>query len=86
MRIPHLTLLATLLTASAFARLPPPSDVEQARAADAAAKAAWSAKVSAFQLCQAQNQAVADYLAAMKKAGKSVQPPAVPACTEPPRN
>ena len=85
MRITHLSLLAALLAVNAFARLPPPSDAEQAKAAEAAAKAAWSAKVGAFQLCRAQNQAVVDHVATMKKAGKSTQPAAVdtPVCTEP---
>ena len=72
MRMIHLPLLAAALCAAhAFARLPAPSDDAKAKAAEAAARTAWSAKVAAFQLCQAQDKAVADYHAAMKKAGKT---------------
>ena len=72
MRMIHLPLLATALGAAhAFARLPEPSDDAKAKAAVAAAGTAWSAKVAAFQLCKAQDKAVADYHAAMKKAGKT---------------
>jgi hypothetical protein len=86
MRMTNLSLLcAALLAANAFARLPPPSDEEKAKAAEAAAKAAWSAKIGSYQLCRAQNRAVADYQAQMKKVGKSVQSVAVAtaACAEP---
>ena len=39
-------------SAPALAKLPPPSDEAKAKAAEAAAKAAWSDKVGAYQLCQ----------------------------------
>ena len=70
--------------AVASAKLPPPSEEAQAKAAEAAVKAAWSGKVAAFQLCQSQERVAARYFAEMKQAGKEV-PPAqpTPACTDP---
>lgn len=48
--------LALLFSTGVFAKLPPPDDAAQAKAAEAKAKAAWSGKVAAFQLCKAQNK------------------------------
>ena len=48
--------LALLMSASAFAKLPPPDDAAKAKAAEAKAKAVWSDKTAAFQLCKAQNK------------------------------
>jgi hypothetical protein len=48
-----------LITTAAFATLPPLSPEAQAAADLAKAKAAYGDKVSAYQLCQAQNR-VAD--------------------------
>ncbi|MEO6973742.1 MAG: hypothetical protein ABI135_10040 [Rhodoferax sp.] len=68
----------------ALAKLPPPSDEARAKAAEAAAKAAWSGKVAAYQLCKVQDKVTADYLASAKAAGKetgSATPG--PACADP---
>jgi hypothetical protein len=43
-----------LFSAAAFAKLPPPSDEAKAKADEAKAKAVWSDKTAAFQLCRAQ--------------------------------
>jgi hypothetical protein len=51
--------LCTFASASAFAALPPLSPEAQAAADLAKAKTAYGDKVSAYQLCQAQNR-VAD--------------------------
>jgi hypothetical protein len=77
--------LATALCASAaLAKLPPPSDEAKAKAAEAAAKTAWSGKVAAYQLCKTQDAVAAGYYAGMKKAGKEAKPPvATPPCAEP---
>lgn len=86
MHTTHFALLSlALLSTGAFARLPAPSEEAKAKAAEAADKAAWTGKVGAFQLCKAQNQAVADHHATMTKAGKAVQPvdASLPACTDP---
>lgn len=40
----------------ALAKLPPPDAAAKAKAAETAAKAAWSAKVDAYKLCKVQDQ------------------------------
>jgi hypothetical protein len=79
-----LVLAAALCTSAAVAKLPPPSDEAKAKAAEAAAKTAWSGKVEAYKLCKVQDAVVASYYADMKKAGKDAKPPvATPACADP---
>jgi hypothetical protein len=56
-----------------LAKLPPPDDAAKAKAAETTAKAAWQAKIDAFQLCKAQDRVAAVY---MKNAGKSAKPAA----------
>ncbi|MBE2244221.1 MAG: hypothetical protein IAE86_15815 [Burkholderiaceae bacterium] len=76
--------LALVLASGAFAKLPPPSDEAKAKAAEAAAKAAWSGKRAAFETCQAQERVAARYFAEMKQAGKEARPPLpTPACEDP---
>ena len=77
--------LIVLACASGFAlaKLPPPPDDAKAKAADAAAKAAWSGKVAAFQLCKSMDRVAAAYLADARKAGKDVKPTPTPPCTDP---
>ena len=48
--------LALLFSSAVFAKLPPPDEAGKAKAAEAKAKAVWSDKTAAFQLCKAQNQ------------------------------
>jgi len=68
----------------ALAKLPPPNDEAKAKAAEVAAKAAWTDKVAAYQVCKAQDKVVAGYYAEAKKAGKATKPPAsTPPCTDP---
>ncbi|MEP7139476.1 MAG: hypothetical protein ABI745_07620 [Caldimonas sp.] len=74
-------LIATMaLAGPALAKLPPPSDEAKAKAAEAAAKAAWSAKVGAYQVCQIEDRLAKAYHASVKDA-----PSAVPtaACADP---
>ncbi len=79
-----LVLAAAICTSAALAKLPPPSDEAKAKAAEAAAKTAWSGKVEAYQLCKSQDAVAAAYYAGMKKAGKDAKPPvATPACADP---
>ena len=77
-------LLATLLlglSASAFAKLPPPSDEAKAKAAEAAAKTAHTAKADGYLLCKAQDKVAAHVQRTNKaKAGK---PMATPPCADP---
>lgn len=84
LRIGFALAAALCIATSAVAKLPPLSDEAKAKAAEAAAKAAWSDKVAAFQLCKAQDAVAASYYAGMKKADKPVKPPeATPPCADP---
>jgi hypothetical protein len=68
----------------AFGKLPPLTAEQQIKADDAKAKAAWTDKVSAYQLCQAMDRTAQAYFKSAKGAGKDVHPPvATPACTDP---
>lgn len=79
-----LALCAVLAAAPAWAKLPPPSEEAKAKAAEAAAKAAWTGKVDAFKLCKSMEATAAVYYADAKKAGKDVKPPvATPPCADP---
>jgi hypothetical protein len=77
--------LATVLlgTTQVSAKLPPPSDEAKAKAAETAAKAAWTDKVGAYKLCLAMDQVAARYLADAAKAGKAAQPTPTPPCADP---
>lgn len=55
------SLAAVLVASTALAKLPPPSDAAKAKAAEATAKAAWQAKIDAFELCRAQDKVAAVY-------------------------
>jgi hypothetical protein len=84
----HKTLFPSLLvsilvalSASAFAKLPPPSDEAKAKAAEAAAKTAHTAKADGYLLCKSQDKVVAHVQRTNKaKAGKTV---ATPPCADP---
>ena len=66
-----------LISAAAIAKLPAPDDAAKAKAAEAAAKQAWQAKVDAYQLCKAQDKVAAVYKkSAGKVAGKDEAKPA----------
>lgn len=80
----QITLLVLVIAGgSAMAKLPPPTEEAKAKAAETAAKTAWSDKVAAYKLCEAQNRVAADYLQRVQATGKSVEPVATPACTDP---
>jgi hypothetical protein len=84
MRIALLSALAFACAGSALAKLPAPSEEAKAHAAEAAAKAAHSAKVAAFETCKALDLAVLHYHAAMQKAGKAATPAGTAApCVDP---
>ena len=80
-----LLLLATLLSACSLvhAKLPPPSDEAKAKAAETAAKAAWTDKVGSFQLCKTTDKVAARYLAETGKVGKPAPPTPTPPCADP---
>ncbi|MBP0633957.1 hypothetical protein [Cupriavidus sp. AcVe19-6a] len=72
-----LTLIAlaagATLSAGALAKLPPPSEAQQAKAAETKARAAWSDKVAAFQLCRAQDRIATRYYAERQAQGKDAR-------------
>jgi hypothetical protein len=79
--------IALLLGAAtlAQAKLPAPSDEAKAKAAEAAAKTAWTAKVDAYALCKAQDKTALTYAKSAKDKGQPVAKPAtpLPACADP---
>ena len=83
-RLPLAILIVAGLAAPAVAKLPPPSDEAKAKAAEAAAKSAWSSKVAAYELCQSMDRVADAYRQKAKAAGKEVPAPAAtPACANP---
>ena len=79
-------MLLVLAAGSAAAKIPAPvlDDAGKAKAAEAAAKTAWSGKVDGYALCKAQDKAAAAYAKTAKANGKDVKPPsATPPCTDP---
>lgn len=72
-----IALLGMSLAGAAFAKLPPLSPEAQAKADEAKQKTAWSDKVAAYQLCQAQDRVAAAYRKA--KGAQPAQQPAAPA-------
>ena len=82
----RLTILvsASMMFTLAFAKLPALSDEAKAKAAEAAAKTAWSGKVDAYLSCKSQDNVAAQYYKTAKAAGKETKPPmAMPACLDP---
>jgi hypothetical protein len=75
---------AMVCTAVAVAKLPPLNDEAKAKAAEAAAKKAYTEKVDTFKLCKSMDKVAAAYFADAKKANKETkQPVATPPCTDP---
>jgi hypothetical protein len=75
---------ACALASAVWAKLPAPSDEAKAKAAEAAAKTAWSGKVDAYQLCRSQERVAAFFFKSAKAAGKETRPPVeTPACADP---
>src|SRR5512134_2371766 len=70
------------VSASAFAKLPPLTGEQQAKADEAKAKAAHAEKVAAFQLCKAQNSVAESYARQQKAKGSEVKV-APTACQDP---
>ena len=73
---------AALLAAPAFAKLPALSDEAKAKAAETAAKTAWTDKVGAFQLCRAMER-TAEYYRKSPKAASAPAAVETPACADP---
>ena len=74
-------LILAAVSATAFAKLPPLSDEAKAKADEAKAKTAHTAKVDAYLLCKSQDKVAAHVQKTNKaKAGK---PEATPPCADP---
>lgn len=68
----------------ALAKLPAPTEAQQAKAAETKARAAWSDKVAAYQLCRAQDKIAGRYLADRKGHGQPAREPLqTAACADP---
>ena len=82
-RAVHATLLAVLVAVPAFAamaKLPPLSDEAKAKAAETAAKTAWTDKVGAYQLCRSMERTATRYRKTAKAAKPAVE---TPPCADP---
>ena len=79
-----ITSLMLSACALAMAKLPAVSPEVKAKSDETAAKAAWSSKVDAFKLCQAQDRVAVSYLTSTQAAGKETKPAtATPPCADP---
>ncbi|HSI21435.1 MAG TPA: hypothetical protein VK959_00305 [Methylophilaceae bacterium] len=77
-------LIVALSTSTAFAQLPPPTAADKAKAAEIAAKNAWTTKVGAYQLCLAMDRTAAKYRARLTATEKDVPAAIATApCTDP---
>lgn len=72
---------ALVATGQVSAKLPAPTEEAKTKALESKAKAAWSDKVAAYQLCKAQDKVAALYLTAKGAEAKPVT--ATPPCQEP---
>ncbi len=82
----NILIAGLLLSAStlALAKLPALNEEAKSKAAEAAAKTAWSAKVDTYQLCQSQDKVAASYYKSAQTAVKETKPPtATPPCSDP---
>lgn len=69
---------------AALAMLPPAPGPSPEQAKEAAAKAAWSEKVAAYKLCEAQERVAEAYRKETKEKGKTPpQPMSTGACADP---
>jgi hypothetical protein len=74
-------LMLAVASATAFAKLPAPSDEAKAKAAEAAAKTAHTGKMDSYLLCKSQDQ-VAAHVQKTNKA-KTGKPIATAPCVDP---
>jgi hypothetical protein len=77
--------IAVAVTSSAAAaKLPAVSDESKAKAAEAAAKAAWTDRVGLYKLCLSMDHVAESYRKGAKASGKDAPAPtATPACADP---
>lgn len=72
-------LLLAGVAAASLAKLPPPDPAAQAKADETKAKAAWQAKLEAWQLCKAQDRVAAKFGGAVKPVAAASAAAAAPA-------
>lgn len=76
--------LMALVSAAAMAKLPALSDEAKAKAAETAAKSAWTGKTDNYLLCKSQDKVAASYYKTAMTAGKPTKPAATVApCADP---
>jgi hypothetical protein len=76
--------VAPFIMSPAWAKLPPLSDEAKAKAAETAAKTAWTDKVGGYQLCRSMERTAEHYRKTAASTGKVAPPPVeTPACTDP---
>ena len=79
-----ISLLATFISSVVLAKLPAPNDEAKAKAAEVAAKTAWSGKVDNYLLCKSQDKVAASYYKTAMAAGKDTKPAvATSPCVDP---
>ncbi|WP_114973765.1 hypothetical protein [Rhodoferax ferrireducens] len=75
---------ALLIGTTVMAKLPALSEEAKAKAAEAAAKTAWSGKVDAYLSCKSQDKVAAHYYKTAKAESKDTKPAAAtPPCADP---
>lgn len=75
---------AMALSSAAVAKLPALSDEAKAKAAETAAKTAWTGKVDIYQLCKTQDAVAAKYYKTAAANGKQTKPATATApCADP---
>lgn len=67
-------LLLAACSGAVLAKLPALSDEAKAKAAETAAKSAWTGKVDSYQLCKSQDQVAAKYYKSAAASGKPTKP------------
>ena len=76
--------VAALSAGVLLAKLPPPSEEARAKAAETAAKSAWTDKVGAYKTCVAGDKVVETYRKTRAAQGQEVRTAtATPPCTDP---
>lgn len=76
-----MAVVAVAVAGQAQAKLPAPTEEAKTKALESKAKAAWSDKVAAYQLCKAQDRVAALYLTA--KGSEAKPATATAPCQEP---
>ena len=77
-------LLVTFASSVVIAKLPAPNDEAKAKAAEVAAKTAWSGKVDNYLLCKSQDKVASRYYKTAMAVGKDIKPAvATPPCADP---